>query len=109
MLTSMYSGLSGLDANGTALSVIGNNIANVNTVGFKLSDVAFADVLGAAMTSTSGQLGLGVSVGDIISSFTQGAFEATGSATDMAISGNGFFVVNDGVGNFYTRAGRFIF
>jgi flagellar hook protein FlgE len=108
MLTSMYSGLSGLDANGTALSVIGNNIANVNTVGFKLSDIAFEDVLGAAMT-TSGQVGLGVSVGDIISSFTQGAFEATDSATDMAISGNGFFVVNDGVGNFYTRAGRFIF
>jgi flagellar hook protein FlgE len=105
----MYSGLSGLDANGTALSVIGNNIANVNTVGFKLSDVAFEDVLGAAMTTTSGQVGLGVSVGDIISSFTQGAFEATGSATDMAISGNGFFVVNDGVGNYYTRAGQFIF
>jgi flagellar hook protein FlgE len=106
MLTSMYTGLSGLDANSTALSVIGNNIANVNTVGFKLSDIAFEDILGA--TLTSGQVGLGVSVASIIESFTQGAFESTNSATDMAITGNGFFVVNDGTGNYYTRAGRFV-
>jgi len=107
MLTSMYSGLSGLDANGTALSVIGNNIANVNTVGFKGSDVLFEDMLGAAMTGE--QIGQGVSVGSIISSFGQGAFENTNSTTDLAISGDGFFVVSDGLSKYYTRAGRFIF
>lgn len=107
MLTSMYSGLSGLDANGTALSVIGNNIANVNTVGFKGSEVLFADMLGAAMGGQ--QVGQGVSVGSIMSSFSQGAFENTNSTTDLAIGGDGFFVVSNGMGNYYTRAGRFIF
>jgi flagellar hook protein FlgE len=103
----MYSGLSGLDANGTALSVIGNNIANVNTVGFKGSDVLFEDMLGAAVAGE--QVGQGVSVGSIISSFSQGAFENTNSTTDLAISGDGFFAVSDGAGTYYTRAGRFIF
>jgi flagellar hook protein FlgE len=107
MLTSMYSGLSGLDANGTALSVIGNNIANVNTVGFKGSDVLFEDMLGAAMAGE--QIGQGVSVGSIMASFSQGAFENTNSTTDLAIGGDGFFVVSDGIGKYYTRAGRFIF
>jgi flagellar hook protein FlgE len=103
----MYSGLSGLDANGTALSVIGNNIANVNTVGFKGSDVLFEDMLGAAVAGE--QIGQGVSVGSIISSFSQGAFENTNSTTDLAISGDGFFAVSDGLGTYYTRAGRFLF
>jgi len=103
----MYSGLSGLDANGTALSVIGNNIANVNTVGYKSSDVAFEDVLGAAIGGE--QLGQGVTVGSITSAFTQGAFESTNSSTDLALSGNGFFVVSDGTTQYYTRAGQFTF
>jgi flagellar hook protein FlgE len=103
----MYSGLSGLDANGTTLSVIGNNIANVNTVGFKGSSVLFADMLGAAVAGE--QVGQGVSVGSVMSSFGQGAFENTNSTTDLAISGDGFFVVSDGSGKYYTRAGSFTF
>ena len=107
MLTSLFSGLSGLNANGTALSVIGNNIANINTVGFKASDVSFEDILGAALPA--GQVGQGVSVGSITAAFTQGAFENTSSATDLALSGNGFFVVSDGTRQLYTRSGHFIF
>jgi flagellar hook protein FlgE len=103
----MYSGLSGLNANGTALSVIGNNIANVNTVGFKSSDVMFEDMLGAAIAGK--QIGQGVAVGSIMSSFSQGAFENTNSTTDLAINGDGFFVVSDGSGKYYTRAGHFTF
>lgn len=107
MLTSLFTGLSGIDANGTALTVIGNNIANVNTVGFKGSDVTFEDVLGAAIPAV--QFGAGVTVGSITAAFTQGAFESTESATDLAISGNGFFVVSDGTKQLFTRAGHFIF
>jgi len=107
MLTSLYSGLSGLDANGTALSVVGNNIANINTPGFKASEVAFEDVLGATLAGE--EVGQGVSVGSITPVFTQGVFENTSSVTDLAINGNGFFVVSDGDNKLYTRAGRFIF
>ncbi len=111
MQTSLYTGISGLNANMSNLSVIGNNIANVNTVGFKGSRMTFSDVLSQTLTSGSGtnQIGLGVKAGSIQKLFSQGAFETTGNSLDMAISGNGFYIVNDPVLNttYYSRAGQF--
>ncbi|HSU72073.1 MAG TPA: flagellar basal-body rod protein FlgF [Micrococcaceae bacterium] len=116
MLRSLYSGISGLRAHQTMLDVTGNNIANVNTQGFKASSVEFQDTLSqmtkgaSAPTSGSGgsnpaQVGLGVQVAGISTNFTQGSSEATGKATDMMISGDGFFVVQQGGETLYTRAG----
>lgn len=109
MLTSLYTAISGMDANGTALSVIGDNIANMNTVGFKKSRVAFGDVLSQSITNVAGsvQVGRGVFVQDVSPLFTQGAFETTESALDLAIDGDGFFMVNDAGARYYTRAGQF--
>jgi flagellar hook protein FlgE len=98
------------------LDVTGNNIANVNTQGFKASSVEFQDTLSqmtkgaSAPTAASGgtnpaQVGLGVQVAGISTNFTQGSSEATGKATDMMISGDGFFVVQQGGETLYTRAG----
>jgi flagellar hook protein FlgE len=109
----MYSGVSGLRAEGEALGVVGDNIANVNTVGFKSQRAIFQDVLGhSILAGTAGALpGSGVRVGDIQQLFTQGSLANTGIATDLALGGDGFFAVKgtvDGVvGNFYTRAGQF--
>jgi flagellar hook protein FlgE len=116
VLRSLYSGISGLRAHQTMLDVTGNNIANVNTQGFKASSVEFQDTLSqmtkgaSAPTSGSGgsnpaQVGLGVQVAGISTNFTQGSSEATGKATDMMISGDGFFVVQQGGETLYTRAG----
>lgn len=113
VLRAMYSGVSGLRAEGEALGVVGDNIANVNTVGFKSQRAIFQDVLGhSILAGTSSALpGSGVRVGDIQQMFTQGTLSNTGVATDLALNGDGFFVVNgnvDGIaGNFYTRAGQF--
>ena len=111
MQSSLYTGISGLNANMSNLSVIGNNISNVNTVGFKGSRVTFGDVLSQTLTGGSGtnQVGLGVSMGSIQKVFTQGAFETTGNTLDLAISGNGFYMVTDPTLNstYYTRAGQF--
>ncbi|MBW2058907.1 MAG: flagellar hook protein FlgE [Deltaproteobacteria bacterium] len=112
MLSSLYTGISGLSTYGNAMSVIGNNIANVNTTGFKASRVSFADLYNMALTNSAvGQLqvGRGVRMSSIDQLFTQGSLENTGSATDMAIQGDGFFIVSDGSGTYYTRAGHFIF
>jgi flagellar hook protein FlgE len=99
---------SGLVATGAALSVIGNNIANVNTVGFKGSRTEFADLLSAqGGGGSAGKIGLGTRIGNISASFTQGNIESTGRPTDLAIEGNGFFVIGTGDGNVYTRAGNF--
>ena len=112
--SSLFSGISGLSALGNAMTVIGDNIANVNTVGFKGSRVTFQDVLSQSVATTAGtaQVGRGTSLADISSSFSQGSFESTDSTTDLAIGGSGFFVVRD-PGNdnneFYTRAGEFRF
>jgi flagellar hook protein FlgE len=109
----MYSGVSGLRAEGEALGVVGDNIANVNTVGFKSQRAVFQDVLGhSILAGTSSALpGSGVRVGDIQQMFTQGSLANTGVATDLALNGDGFFVVSgsvDGIsGNFFTRAGQF--
>jgi len=99
---------SGLVATGAALSVIGNNIANVNTVGFKGSRTDFSDLLSAqGGGGSAGKIGLGTRIGRISASFTQGNIESTGRPTDLAIEGNGFFVVATGDGNLFTRAGNF--
>ncbi|MBI2399505.1 MAG: flagellar hook protein FlgE [Deltaproteobacteria bacterium] len=111
MQSSLYTGISGLNANMSNLSVIGNNISNVNTVGFKGSRVTFGDVLSQTLTGGSGtnQVGLGVQMGSIQKVFTQGAFETTGNTLDLAISGNGFYMVTDPTLNstYFTRAGQF--
>jgi len=112
--SSLFSGISGLNALGNAMTVIGDNIANVNTVGFKGSRVTFQDVLSQSVATTAGtaQVGRGTSLADISSSFSQGSFESTDSSTDLAIGGAGFFVVRDpdnSNNEFYTRAGEFRF
>jgi len=109
MLTSLYTAISGMDATGTQLSVIGDNIANMNTVGFKKSTVSFGDVLSQSITnvSGSGQIGRGVFVQEVSPLMTQGAFETTESALDLAIDGDGFFAVSDNGARSYTRAGNF--
>ena len=120
MLRSLFSGISGLRAHQTMLDVTGNNIANVNTAGFKSSQVQFQDTLsqvltnaGAAQPGVGGtnpaQVGLGVKVAGITTNFQQGASQLTNRQTDMMISGDGFFVVNKGGEQLYSRAGAFSF
>jgi flagellar hook protein FlgE len=120
MLRSLYSGISGLRSHQTMLDVTGNNIANVNTAGFKSSSVLFQDTLsqvvsdGSAATDETGstnpaQVGLGVQVAAISTNFAGGAGQATGKPTDLMISGNGFFAVQSGAETLYTRAGAFDF
>lgn len=114
VLKAMYSGVSGLRAEGEALGVIGDNIANVNTTGFKAQRALFQDVLGHSILAGSGSSlpGSGVRVGDIQQLFEQGTVSATGVGTDVALNGDGFFTVNGTVNgisaNFYTRAGTFV-
>ncbi len=110
MLTSFFSGLSGLSSNATYISAIGNNLANVNTVGFKSDAVSFADVLHATIgTNGAGnpvQIGMGSKVSDISASFTQGGLQSTGVDTHVALEGAGFLIVDNASGRFYTRAGN---
>jgi flagellar hook protein FlgE len=112
-LQAMYSGVSGLQAESNALSVVGDNIANSETVGFKSQRAVFEDVLGHSILagSASSLPGSGVQVGTVQQMFTQGSLQNTGVSTDLALNGDGFFVVKgnvDGVSsNFYTRAGQF--
>jgi flagellar hook protein FlgE len=113
VLNAMNSGVSGLMAEDQAIAVVGDNIANVNTTGFKSQRAIFEDVLGhSILAGTSSALpGSGVRVGKVQQMFTQGSLSNTGVATDLALSGDGFFTVKGAVdglqGNFYTRAGNF--
>lgn len=109
MLTSLFSGISGLNANGLALSVIGDNIANANTVGFKASRANFGDILSQTLSGSSAmQVGRGTMIIDIQKMFTQGTLETTANPLDLAIEGDGFFVVRQVNGpTYYTRAGQF--
>lgn len=120
MMRSLYAGISGLRNHQTRMDVIGNNIANVNTVGFKGSRVNFQDMLSQTMQGASGasgerggtnpmQIGMGMGVASIDTLFTDGSFQSTGKQTDLAISGQGFFVLTDGTNQVYTRAGAFDF
>ncbi|MEI8258567.1 MAG: flagellar hook-basal body complex protein, partial [Deltaproteobacteria bacterium] len=107
--SAMYSGVSGLSSEGDALGIVGDNVANENTVGFKQSRAVFEDVLGAAIGSP-GANGAGVRMARSQQIFAQGSLLTTGQPTDLGLSGDGFFVVRgsmDGVtGEFYTRAGQ---
>jgi flagellar hook protein FlgE len=114
MMRSMFSGVAGLRAHQTMMDVVGNNIANVNTAGFKASEVTFQEALTQVMRGPSTninplQLGLGVQVAGIDPVFTQGASQVTGRSTDLAIQGDGFFVIQQGTGQIFTRAGSFNF
>jgi flagellar hook protein FlgE len=120
MLRSLYAGISGLRSHQTMLDVTGNNIANVNTTGFKVSATQFQDTLsqmvqgaGGAQPDAGGtnpaQVGLGVRVAGISTNFSQGAAQSTGKASDMMISGDGFFVTRLGNETLFTRAGAFDF
>ena len=116
MMRSMYAGVSGLKTHQTRMDVIGNNIANVNTAGFKASRVTFKEMLSQTLSGAKApqdnrggmnpqQVGLGVSLGSIDTNHVQGNLQSTGLGTDLAIQGNGYFIVNNGTQNFYTRAG----
>ena len=109
LLSSLYTGVSGLSANSEAMGIIGDNISNVNTVGFKSSKAVFSDLFSTVLAngSTTRQLGRGSQLSGTLKEFSQGAFEASSNALDMALDGSGFFVVNNGSGNQYTRAGQF--
>lgn len=120
MLRSMFSAVSGLRSHQTMMDVIGNNIANVNTAGFKASRVSFTDVyyqtLGNAtapdlMGGTNGkQIGYGSAIGTIDVLSTRGGYGQTDKSTDVYISGEGYFVAQDGAGNLsYTRVGNLSF
>ena len=110
ILSSLFSGVSGLNANGTALSVIANNIANLSTVGFKGSKATFADLISSSISGGSGsvQTGIGVALTSVQGNFSQGSLSTSSNVLDLAIDGNGFFVVKDSQGGtLYSRAGLF--
>ncbi|MGO9260758.1 MAG: flagellar hook protein FlgE [Bryobacteraceae bacterium] len=110
MFTSFSTALSGLNANSTAIDVVGNNLANLNTTGFKTSQVEFQSLVTQSLGAGLGETQVGFGTGEPLTTmeFTQGAVQTSGGAMDAAIQGDGFFVVNDSSGNsLYTRAGNF--
>lgn len=118
MLRALSTGVTGLRANQAALDVIGNNIANINTTGFKGSRTAFADLLSQTLTGEQApstniggrdatQIGLGVSLAAVRTLFTQGTIQTTDHQTDLAIQGDGLFVLRNGSDTFYSRSGAF--
>ena len=109
LLNNLNTASSGLGVSSTSMSVIGDNIANINTVGFKGSEASFADLLPNDVGGLSGisSIGSGAATNTISTMFGQGSLEGSGNALDMAISGDGFFMVEDGEDAFYTRAGQF--
>lgn len=110
---SMWTGVSGLLAHGERMSVVGNNIANVNTLGFKGQRMDFQDFIYQDSYSAGGttQIGRGVTIGAVMGDFSQGVFEQTTEVTDLAIGGRGFFKVKPqgSESEYYTRAGNFRF
>lgn len=118
MGSALSAGVSGLKAHQSMLDVAGNNLANVNTTGFKGSSVTFSELLSQTLKSASGssdnlggtnpsQIGSGVDISGIRKNMTQGNIVSTGQDLDVAIDGSGYFVLNDGRQNLYTRAGSF--
>jgi flagellar hook protein FlgE len=112
-LNTFSAALSGLSMNSMGLNVVGNNLANLNTIGFKSGNISFTDVLGQTFstggTAQSGaisSIGSGAQVGSIRQAMTQGTFMTTNNPLDVAINGKGFFVVRNNNGQFYTRAGN---
>ena len=107
ILTSMFTAVSGLSTYGNALGVIGNNIANVGTVGCKGSRSSFAELVSSSLSSSQ-QVGLGVRVASVDGNFSQGSLNTTGNTLDLAVNGDGFFQLQNSAGaNFYSRAGQF--
>ena len=120
MMRSLFSGVSGLKNHQTRMDVIGNNISNVNTTGFKSGRVTFTDTLSQTLTGASKaakgkggtnpkQVGLGSVMSSIDTIFTNGSVQSTGKNTDLCLSGSGLFIVNDPSGTYYTRNGAFEF
>ncbi|MFY9174735.1 MAG: flagellar hook protein FlgE [Peptococcia bacterium] len=120
MMRSLFAGVSGLKNHQTRMDVIGNNISNVNTVGFKKSRVTFQDMLNQTLRGASAatanragtnpmQVGLGMSLASIDVIHTGGSPQSTGKNTDLSIEGDGYFLLGDGNNIFYTRAGNFDF
>lgn len=111
VLSSLYTGVSGLAAQGQALGVIGDNIANANTVGFKASRAEFQDIVAKSLKGILGgnQIGRGTKIGAVNPVLIQGNVDATEKATDLAISGDGFFMVKGSDGVSFTRDGSFHF
>ena len=120
MMRSLYSGVSGLKNHQTRMDVVGNNISNVNTTGFKSSRVTFSDTLSQTLSGASAptenrggtnpkQIGLGSATSSIDTLFTDGSVQSTGVNTDLCLSGNGLFIVKDGNLSYYTRNGNFKF
>ena len=118
MMKALFAAIAGLQNHITMMDVVGNNIANVNTQGFKASRVTFQDMLTQTISGASAptenrggtnpqQVGLGMKIGGIDVLQTQGSLQATGRNTDFAIQGTGFFIVRDGAQTYYTRDGGF--
>ena len=121
MMRSLFSGVAGLKTHQIKMDVIGNNIANVNTVGYKSSSVVFSDLMYQTTQNASGanaqtgrggvnarQIGLGVKSAAIETNIeTEGASQNTGNPFDIQIAGNNFFIVSNGSQNYFTRAGAF--
>jgi flagellar hook protein FlgE len=118
MMRSMFAGVSGLRSHQTMMDVVGNNIANVNTAGYKSAQVTFEEALAQTLQGPAGagtarggtnplQIGLGVNVASIDGVFTQGAIQVTGRPTDLAVSGDGFFMLEQEGARVYTRSGSF--
>ena len=120
MMRSLFSGVSGLRNHQVQMDIIGNNIANVNTIAFKASRLLFQDMLSQTLKAAGGagggrggtnpqQAGLGMRIGSIDTIFSQGNLMATQRRTDLAIQGEGFFILSDGTSHYYSRAGGFDF
>ena len=111
MIGSLFAGISGLNANATAMTVIGDNIANVNTTAFKSNRSSFANMLSQSLTGAgNGDIGRGVEFSGTSATWSQGNVENTANPTDLAVNGKGFFILQDDMGlNFYSRAGEFAF
>ena len=120
MMRSLYSAVGGLRNHQTRMDVIGNNIANVNTTGYKASRASFQDILNQNLQGASAaqggkggvnpmQVGLGMTASSIDNLFTNGSIQSTGVGTDLAMSDAGFFILSDGTNNVYTRDGNFDF
>lgn len=118
MMRALFSAISGMQNHMSFMDVVGNNIANVNTVAYKSSRVNFQDILGQTVKGASAaqngrgginaaQIGLGMSLGGIQTLMTQGSLQSTGKSTDLAVQGDGFFVESDGTQTFYSRDGGF--
>jgi flagellar hook protein FlgE len=120
MMRSLYSGVAGLKNHQTRMDVTGNNIANVNTNGYKAARTTFNDMFSQNVKGAASprdnlggtnplQIGLGMNVASVDNIFTGGSLQATGKNTDLAIDGDGFFILQNGLERFYTRAGNFDF